>query len=121
MLAPALGRFPGCCIHTCKLQCPACSFLAWCKLQLRCCLQLFSTQQGAAPPNFPAQALLELPLPIQPALAKAQAQRPGEDVFEEGRLKMLEMAGQQGWLTEGGDLHCKDNGCWFVTAQKPAA
>lgn len=31
------------------------------------------------------QALLELPLPIKPALVKAQAQRPGDDVFEEVR------------------------------------
>lgn len=72
-------------------------------------------------PPLLTQALLELPLPIKPALAKAQAQRPGEDVAEEARLKMLHMATERGWLAEDGSLCCRNNGCWFITARKPAA
>lgn len=62
-----------------------------------------------------------MPLPIRPALLKAQEQRPGEDVFEEGRLRMERLATENGWLGEDGALRCTNNGCWFITARKPAA
>ena len=51
------------------------------KLSLRDCNATFACML----PLPIEQALLELPLPIKPALVKAQAQRPGDDVFEEVR------------------------------------
>lgn len=62
-----------------------------------------------------------MPLPIKPALTKASEARPGEDVFEEAHLKMAAALQQNGWLTEDDSLHCRDNACWFVTAQKPSS
>lgn len=79
-----------------------------------------SIQRSHVRPTL-TQALLELPVPIKPAVAAAQVQRPDEDVFEEARLTMLRMATERGWLAEDGALRCTNNGCWFVTAHKPAA
>ena len=54
---------------------------------------------------------------LQPALTKAQEQRPGEDVFEEARQRMQQLLTQKGWLTDAG-LRIPNNGCWFITAAK---
>lgn len=53
-----------------------------------------------------------MPLPIRPALAKAQEARPGEDVFGEARAKLARQFSERGWLTEKGDFHSEGNLAW---------
>lgn len=62
--------------------------------------------------------MLEMPLPIKPSLDKAQAARPGEDVYAAGREEMRRRLRAAGWLDEEETVHIKGNGCWFITAKK---
>ncbi|PRW57037.1 methyltransferase type 11 [Chlorella sorokiniana] len=63
--------------------------------------------------------LLEMPLPIKPALTKAQQARPDDDVFQEAHDKMAQEFRQRGWLTDTGDVLSPNNMAWFITARKP--
>lgn len=65
------------------------------------------------------KGMVEMPLAIKAALTKAQEARPGDDVFEEARLKMQQMLVAGGWLNEQEALSMQAS-CWFVTARKPA-
>lgn len=56
--------------------------------------------------------LLEMPLPIKPALTKAQAERPGEDVFQEAHQKLVQQMTERGWLTAKGDVLSPNNLAW---------
>lgn len=58
------------------------------------------------------------PAPLQPSLDKAQAARPGEDVYAAGREEMRRRLRAAGWLDEEETVHIKGNGCWFITAKK---
>lgn len=62
--------------------------------------------------------MLDMPLPIRPALAKAAEAR-GEGVWEEARDRMAAALREHGYLREDDSLHCPGNMCWFVTARKP--
>lgn len=63
--------------------------------------------------------LLEMPLPIKPALTKAQQARQGEDVFEEAHQKLVAELRRRSWLTDKGDVLSPNNLAWFITARKP--
>lgn len=60
-----------------------------------------------------------LPAAPQEALTKAQERRPGADVFGEARGRMEALLSGNGCLTPEGDLRCRDNMLWFITARKP--
>lgn len=62
--------------------------------------------------------VLDMPLPIQVAVTKAQEQRPGEDVFEEAKQNMKRRLLEKGWLSEDEALRVPGNGCWFISAVK---
>ncbi|KAI7836751.1 hypothetical protein COHA_009389 [Chlorella ohadii] len=65
------------------------------------------------------EELLGMPLPIKPALTKAQAARPREDVFKEAHNKLKQEFMQRGWLKDNGDVLSPNNLTWFITARKP--
>ena len=56
--------------------------------------------------------LLEMPLPVKPALTKAQAERPGDDVFQEAHQKLAQQLTERGWLTAKGDVLSPNNLAW---------
>lgn len=80
-------------------------------------------QAGCAgrPPAAPSprcRAVLPA-LALQPSLDKAQAARPGEDVYGEAQQEMERRLVAAGYLDGEGVLRIKNNGCWFITARKP--
>lgn len=53
-----------------------------------------------------------MPLPIKPALTKAQQARQGEDVFEEAHQKLVAELQRRRWLTDKGDVLSPNNLAW---------
>lgn len=85
-------------------------------------------QAPSGPPTCPAlpcppcpacrDRLLAIPLPLQPALAKAAAAR-GQGVWEEARGRLAALLADRGFLAEDGAMRIPGNHCHFVTARKP--
>lgn len=79
---------------------------------ISCCHPCVSPTAHAPCPLLAREELLGMPLPIKPALTKAQAARPGEDVFQEAHNKLKRELMQRGWLKDNGDVLSPNNLTW---------